>query len=242
MATVSLATLEARVRERADMLNSQFVSANTNSVWGWIQEGAQKLHDLLVEKDNDEWFQNIFTFSTVANQSNYPLPADFYRLQSVDIFLNGTGYPVDMKKFNRKERNAYRLAANQVYGAAIPRYRVMGNQFYVFPAPPSAYQITLWYAPPLQVAVHGGGTIANVFANTDDTITFTNGWERYIVAYATKLALQKEESDVSEYDAEMADVKAEIEVAAENRDMAEPDQAVDVDKTDLDPRIILSVY
>ena len=49
MAAVTLTTLLARVRERADMVGSTFVADSANGLYAWINEAHAKLHGMLVE-------------------------------------------------------------------------------------------------------------------------------------------------------------------------------------------------
>ena len=70
--------------------------------------------------------------------------------------------------------------------------------------------------------------------NAGDTVTYPNGWEKYIVVDAAIQALLKEESDTRALMAERERIEKEIREAKEARDMATPKRVVDVMMTDLD--------
>jgi hypothetical protein len=219
MAAVSLTTLRARARERADFTSSAFVSDTATSLDAWINEGAQELHDLLVTHDGDEYAASSTSFSTVVGTSDYSLPTDFLKLLAVDWASNGR--QIDLKKFELKERNAYR---SQLASALLlPRYRLAGNSIRLYPAPTVVTTVTVWYVPALTVLVNGA-----------DTVNFPNGWERYAVLHAAIACLKKEESDARPLEGELATLRGHIIATASNRDAGAPPSAVDGQVSDLE--------
>ena len=90
----------------------------------------------------------------------------------------------------------------------------------------------------VQVTPNAGTPIVNVLTAADDTVDFPSGWERYITAYAAVQALIKEESDPRPLQAELQRIENELEAMKLNRDTAEPNQVVDMDYDDTDPRYI----
>jgi hypothetical protein len=84
MGAVSLATLRARARERADMVGSSFVADTATSLDAWLNEGAQILHDKLVEAYGSEYLEKSTT-ATTTTATDYALPSDFYKLLGVDL-------------------------------------------------------------------------------------------------------------------------------------------------------------
>ena len=153
MGTVSLATLRARARERADFTSSNFVTDEANSLDALINEGAQRLHALLVEKFGQFYIVKSEDFTTVSGQIQYPLPSDFFKLLGVDLQLNGL--TVDLEPFMFKERNQYKTATPRGYFAVLPRYSIVGGNIWFHPVPNAGYAASLWYAPQLQVASEG---------------------------------------------------------------------------------------
>ena len=110
MAAVTLTTLRSRVRERADMVNSTFLTDTADSMDALINEAAQELHELLVLNYGEDYAVASASTSTVAGTSAYALPADFMKLLGVDLVM-GADEVYDLQRFNFKERNVYRGAS-----------------------------------------------------------------------------------------------------------------------------------
>lgn len=220
MAAVTLTTLRARAREKADMVNSSFITDAANSLDAWINEGAQALHEKLVDAYDDEYLETTSSFTTAANAETYPLPADFFKL--LDIELRMSGKYVSLKKYQRREANAYRQVT--VNGADLPRYRLAGANVRLLPVPANGLTGRITYAPTLALLVNGA-----------DTVNFPNGWEKYVVAYAAKVALEKEESDTTTLARQLMQWDGELAGLKLNRDAAVPNQVVDVEADDFDP-------
>ena len=111
--TVTLASLRLQAQQRADQVNSSFLTTaewNTN-----INASATELYDLLTTVYSDYYF-NTYSFTTTSADT-YPLPSDFYKLVGVDQIINpGTGQSISLKPYNFQERNSY----TQFVGAATP--------------------------------------------------------------------------------------------------------------------------
>jgi hypothetical protein len=229
MATVTLTALRARARERADMVNSGFVTDTADSLDRLINSAAQRLHAIIVQKFGNDYIVKSSTFNTVAGTSSYNLPSDFFKLLGVDLTIGSA--PSNLKKFEFRERNVYRAATVSAFGNSLPRYRLEGSILRLYPAPNAAYLGTFWYIPQLQV--NGGST--NLLVNGADTVNFDNGWEAFIEFDAAAQMLIKEESDPSAMIAERTKIEHDIEVTAENRDAGAPECAVDVEMSDVDP-------
>ena len=67
-------------------------------------------------------------------------------------------------------------------------------------------------------------------ADTDEFAVY--GWERWIVADAARKAHITEESDTTAIERELAQIEKRIEVAAQNRDVSQSAQIVDVTRSD----------
>lgn len=231
MGAVSLTTLRARARERADMVNSSFVTDAATSLDAWINEGAQRLHEKLVEAYGDDYVEKSSSFTTTSGTTDYDLPSDFFKLLGVDLLVNANKRT--LLPYNRAERNYYNNRISRWY--TFPRYKLSASTLRLLPAPGGSYAGTIWYAPLLQVLVHGtGSTYANTLVNSDDTINFPSGWERYVVLYAAIQALMKEESDVRELKADLDKLDFQLTEIMENRNAAQPQQAVDMDSVNID--------
>lgn len=219
MAAVTLTTLRARARERADMTGSSFVTDAANSLDAFINEGVQELHELLALKWGDRYRVSSSVLTTIANTSSYALPADFFHLLGVDLVVDGK--TLSLEPFIFQERNALKNSSLVITGHPLPRYALEGDNLRLYPAPTSVRTGTIWYVPTSALLVAG-----------IDTVNFPNGFERYIVLYAAIACLKKEESDASSLEAELLRLREKLDQAAEHRDANAPQSAVDIDLLD----------
>lgn len=230
MAAVTLAALRAKARERADMVGSLFITDTADSLDQWINEGAQKLHDLYVQAYGEDYVEKSAVLTTIAGTSDYALPADFYKLLGVGLMVDGEMKTVRL--YNRAERNRFR-GASSLPGRYLPKYKLTAGLLRLLPAPTAVVTGEIVYSPLLQVT--NGVTVTNLLVDPADTINFPNGAERFVVKYAARIAMSKQETNVSditlELDAEVADLK----VLIETRNAAEPKSAVDIENLNEDP-------
>lgn len=217
MGTVTLTVLRTRVRERADMVGSSFVADAATGLDAWINEAHQRLHGMLVDALGEEYVSSTSAFTT-SSSSDYPLPSGFYKLFGVDLEYHGIMR--SLTRYERPERNVYR----ELRPEALPRYAIVGSNLRLYPVPAAGLTGSILYAPEATVLVGGS-----------DSVTYPNGWEKFIVIDAAIQALLKEESSVTALVAERERIEREIRDAKEARDMATPKRVVDVTLTDLDP-------
>jgi hypothetical protein len=219
---MTLLQLRTASRQRADMVNSQFVSdSELNS---YVNQSYFELYDLLIQKYGDNYFvAPPYQFVTDGQSLFYPLPSDFYKLLGVDLALSNTldSY-VTIRPFNFADRNRYAVPNFQsFYGVTNLRYRLNANNLWLTPIPGQGQTIQLWYVPRLTTL------------NTDtDTCDGISGWTEYIIIDAAIKMLQKEESDVSVLMTQKEAMIQRIKNAAENRDAANPSTVADSQYTD----------
>jgi hypothetical protein len=146
---MNLGQLRTASRQRADMVNSTFISdAELNS---YINASYYELYDLLVQKYGNDYYVKEYSFSLVGNQSRYDLPDDFYKLLGVDLEIGSgpDGY-VSLRPFSLAERNRYSTANVQTWiGVTNLRYRLSGNKLWFTPSPQTGQTIRIWYIPRL---------------------------------------------------------------------------------------------
>jgi hypothetical protein len=194
-----------------------------------------ELYDLLVTVYEEYYSNQIVFINTTGSQQLYPLPDGatnylggiypslvgapaqaFYKLAGADLGVNTSNNAwVTLKRFDFIERNkfVYPNSTSVIYGVNNMRYRMMGNQLSIIPTPAGNQQIRLWYTPRLPALLQ----------DTDLTTLGFSGWLRYAIARTAKYALDKEESDTSKLDAEIAFLKLRIEQSASNRDTGAAD-------------------
>jgi hypothetical protein len=178
----------------------------------WINEANQKLHGMLVDALGEEYVSSSASFTTIANTSDYAVPASFYKLYGVDLDYHGVMR--SLKQYTRAERNTYR----ELHPEFLPRYSLVGTNIRLYPIPTAGLTGAILYAPE-----------ATTLVNSGDTVNYPNGWQRFIVIDAAIQALAKEESDVRTLVAERAAIIKEIEQTKEQRDLATPKRVVDLE-------------
>lgn len=220
----SLASLRLQAQQRADKVNSNFV---TMPEWNkYINQAALELYDLLITTYEDYYLAQPYTFITDGS-SSYALPngtqtdvnnvqsKQFYKLMGVDCGLaNNNNARITIHKYDFIERNRYVYpnVTSTYFGVFNMRYRVMGNSLSFIPTPSAGQYITVWYIPRMQLLL-----------KDTDVLDSVSGWSEYVIVRAAKYALDKEESDSSMLTQELMYLKQRIEESATNRDAGQPD-------------------
>lgn len=235
-AELSLGELRLRSQQRADRINSDFV---TLPEWNYfINQAMYELYDLLIDVYEDYFEAPEILFTTQPNQYLYPLPdgtlsftnsitnqpivaPPFYKLLGVDLGINNASNAyVTVNKYSLIDRNRYVYpnTASTIYGVFNLQYRILGSNIRFIPTPSSGQPIRLLYIPRL----------AQLLKDTDLSTIGFSGWLQYVIVRAAKYALNKEESDTQALDAELLYLKQRIEESASNRDAGLPDKVSDV--------------
>jgi hypothetical protein len=222
MRSVTFAQLKQRTRERADMVNSQFV--DDTELAAYINESVTDLHDLLITTYGPDYYLENYTFSLVNNQDTYPLPLDFYKLEGVD-YKEGTDKYLTLKPFQFQERNRFNNSLIYDYstdGMIRAKYRLIGNNIKFIPMPSGNAEIKIWYHP-----------CATVFSADGDVFDGINGYEELVIVSAAIKMLAKEESDTSALTQRYLFLIEKIKDSAPNRDSGYPEKVADVRRNDL---------
>lgn len=223
MRTFTFGQLKQRSRERADMVNSQFIS--NSELESLVNESATELYDLLVTTLGADYYVEELAFPLVANQDTYPLPNDFYKMAGVDL-ISGSGKPLTVKPFMFQERNRYNNSL--IYDASTDgvlrlRYRIVGNNIRFIPDVRANYSVSLWYHP-----------ACPVMTNDVDTFDGINGYEELVILLTAMKMLQKEESDTSALERRYQYLVERIQSSAANRDAGFPEKVQDTRRDFLD--------
>lgn len=240
---MSLFELRLRSQQTADRVNSNFV---TTSEWNaFLRLAMYELYDNLITAYEDLFASQFVFINTNGTTQNYPLPDGvtnyyggtypstgstspaqaFYKLAGMDLGINTSNNAwVTLLRFDFIERNKYVYpnSTSTIYGVYNMRYRLMGNAVNIIPTPAGNQQVRMWYSPKLPALLR----------DTDLTTLGYSGWLRYPIVRAAKYALDKEESDTSKLDTEIAFLKDRIHEAAQNRDAGIPDT---ISPTRMDP-------
>src|SRR6185369_115459 len=215
--TSTLLSLSTQARQRADMVNSSFITdAELNS---YINSSYAELYDLLTSCFED-YYVTSGNISLVQGQDTYTLPADFYKLLGVDLVVDSQGNAVTLHAFQFSERNAYVFTPTwNVVGLNYLRYHLIGDSIKFVPAPTQTHTIKLYYVKaPVVLAADG------------DLIDGVSGWEEYVICDAAIKMLQKEESDVSVVMAQKNGLIKRINEMSANRDAGTPMRVSDTTK------------
>jgi len=209
MKAVTLATLLADVRALYEIRS---ISLDDTLLTRWINQSYSKLYDLIISVA-PEHFRSSDTINLVSGTYTYALSseiADFYKGMGADVLLE-SGYYNPMGTFPWEERHIY--AGNVTTSRADLLYCYMGDKMHLIPVPgwTNTAGIQVWYIPTPTVLVGGGSP------NTIDTF---NSWDEYIVADVCRKCAIKEEAPTKDLVELSRELKADILVAAKQRDFA----------------------
>lgn len=210
--STTLAELRLRSRQKADRENSSFVE--NDELDSMINSSIAELHDILVMANSADYAIGASSFTTVVGNSEYSLPANFYKLKGVDAMLHGDEWS-SLQPFNFNERNRNSSAS---WGQSLGiRYRLLGGNIIFSPVPDSTTSIKLWYTP-----------LAVKLVAPSDTLADLNQFSEYVIVDVAIKYLQKEESDVSVLMQQKAELKRRIEIMSNNRDEGHGETISDV--------------
>jgi hypothetical protein len=220
----TLAAITTAARERADMVNTTFISATE---WtAMVNASCQELYEKLVEAyGNDYEMSDPFDITTDGVSDRYLLPADFFKLLGVDLQLSEAGSStsgwITLRRFNFADRNRFTLPnVASLWGRTNLRYRLAGTEVWFSPLPSAGLSLRLWYVPRCPILVNPG-----------DSFDGINGWEEWIVNDVAMKARIKEESPINDIQAMQAGQNERLASIPENRDAGSPATTVDVHRS-----------
>lgn len=220
--SMTLSDLLIATRQRADMVNSQFIT--DSELTSYINQSYFELYDLITNV-HEMW--NIappLTFQTDGTTQLYPLPdgvlysaaPQFYKLWGVDLGLGAfnNNARVTLKRFQFIARNSYIYPqlSSSVLAVFNPAYDIVGSNIMFIPIPSANQFITLWYTPTLQT-----------LNSPSDAVNGVSGWTEYIIVDAAIKCMQKEESDATLLMTQKEALIKRIEESAANRDTGQPE-------------------
>ena len=209
----TLATLRTRVRQRADMVDSDFIS--DSELLTYINESYAELYDLLVATYEDYYTEET-SLSLSDGSGTIPLPADFYKLRALDKDLGGQW--VTVYKFDFNARNAQPTGIREPY-LRDTYYRIVRQDLKLAPEATADGSYRLWYIPEF-----------TALSAESDTVDVPAGFDEYIVIDAAIKCLVKEESSTTALDNAKAAMMKRIENMAANRDAGQPEAIADINE------------
>lgn len=136
------------------------------------------------------------------------LPADFFKLLGVDVYLNGTWR--DLHPLDWANRNAYQsnIGVGTWLDSTTMVYSIEGPILRLYPDPgTSTINVKIWYIP-----------CATQLVDDTDTFDGINGWEHWVVLDTCIAMLGKEESDVRPLIAARQVIEEQIATLSGTRD------------------------
>ena len=210
----TLQSLVDRVRQRADMTGSAFVS--DAEVISYINVAMSEIHDVLVTKFEDYYVSSTTYTLPAANPGN--LPDSFYKALGVDLDVGGITYR--LKPYSFQERAMYNSPGMVASMITNTLYNIQGSLIKFIPSPTVSGSATLYYVPEAQ---QFSTSESEYMAKTvfDKAPAVAYGYEEYVVIDAAIKCLQKEESDVQVLLLQKQQQLLRIEQAAGKRDAGE---------------------
>jgi hypothetical protein len=219
----TLATLRTRCRQRADKVNSTFVSdAEVNEL---INQAISELHGILVTFYED-YVLTTASLTITENVEYTALPTDIFK--PLAVFLTDTaGNRYKLNRFNLEDlapssQSSWPWSASP----ATYAYRVAGNRVYWYPKPISAATAEIWYAPQFTRLVADGDVI---------NVAYVDGWDEFIVNDVAMKIRLKEEGDANSHMQMKAAFLQRLKDEAASRDAFRPMRVVDVERIGYNP-------
>lgn len=214
-ASQTLTNMILAVRRRAN-IESQTGFISDAEITEYLNYCLSDLYDQLVQAGGQPWYRATNTFTANNNVSSYALPADFFRLVSVDIALGG-GLVISARPYMEAERNRFRWYYQGWFAGRPVFYRMLGSNINFIPTPSGTYQITLNYYPTFTKLVTAA-----------DTFDGVNGWEEFAIWKAAAYCKAKGDEDPGYCEAQAAKLQERIDALAAQRDAENPERVHDV--------------
>lgn len=240
---VQFGSMVTSVLRRANIENQVVVGGfiQPAEVREYLNECLTELWEKLVKARAQEHVRKETSFAAIANQADYPLPADMFQLISVDINISPVGVPtinpqfLNAKPIGEKQRNMFRFYPGLVgwYWGTPVYYRTIGStqlagatslvrRIRFYPLPQAAYPIGLNYYP---------NFIPFATDGSQDTYTFdgVSGWEGYAIWQTVCICKAKLKEDMAFAMAQVARFEARIDELASQNDAGESEVIADTE-------------
>ena len=187
MASVTLAQIRTRARQKADMENSNYISAP--ELLNYINEAYYTWYDIIVEAFEDYYLPaSPVEFTLPAGTDGlFDLPADFYKLAGLDRAISpGSDRFYTMKKTPWRSRTRTENTFPRYGLLPTITYRIFADKIQMTPFDAADGTYNLWYIP-----------TATPFVLETDSIETFNGFENLLIVDVAIKMLLKEETDAS---------------------------------------------
>ncbi len=241
---VSADDLEQRVRERADMVDSQFVTSA--EVQRFLEASWQELYSIMVASGEDLFIRRVRITGSAAD----PLvteSGDLIVTENGDVLIVGGVIPVgsyvnlpaqtkalrlvrivDGRRLRKATLHDLEFIQGSSYRGEPTAYRIdMDPQnthlrLELYPAPDKSYEFDVFYVPALSL---------KEFLSSSFVSIPVRGWDEYCVLTATAKCLSKEEAEIGSVMKERDILLERIRADLVPFDKSEPDVVVQMQQT-----------
>lgn len=202
------------------MKYSQFIDQNnvpTSELMRYANLAYRDVYAQII-LSKEQYFTITTNMNIVSGQDRYDLPEDLYKLDGVDLSLDGGQRFLTMRPVMFAERNKFRssLAMLDYTFTALYRYLIVGNKLIFIPMPTQNMTIQLWYTPqPVLIT------------DLEDTVNLLAGCDEYMSLYIGAMMLAKEETDNSSLNSKRLEVLDQLKNSLKDRDQGSPSYVVD---------------
>lgn len=210
LSPISAAELEQRVRERADMVGSEFVTGP--EIYRYLEAAWQEFYSILVASGEDLFVRRA-TLTPNAGDMLGTEDLDFISTEDGDLIAIGNAgslrtyvnLPTSFKalrlvrhtdgfQLRKATLNDYELLQNSARPGKPLYYRLEIDprndyvRMELLPTMDESYTLEVFYVPQIALAE---------FLSTSDIGRLVRGWDEYLVLTAAGKCLSKEESEVA---------------------------------------------
>lgn len=207
---VSLGTLKTKIREQADMVNSEYVS--DEELTRYINGSVSELYGLLVRAYGEDYVYEETSVIVPAGAKSVDLPDNYAKHYWVEYEQGGKR--VEIRQFQMRDRNIE---------SGPYKHRVMGKKLYLNKAPTSDLTIYMAIVP-----------VYTDMTDDEDEFDFVMDWEEYVVADVCLKMMAKQQDDLTYYVAKKQEQLDRIEKERIGRNLAEPQIMVGFNEFDVD--------
>lgn len=220
----TVGNLVLECQQRTDRVNSDNI---TTQEWiSMLSQSYKWLYNLLVQKFGDDYFITTPVTYVTTGQINptyqaqvFALPSDFFKCMRVEVALNAADPNswITLRQFNAIQANLWNYPnVYTFYGITNLRYRIWDRYLQIVPIASSGQTLRLWYTPrPSQLI------------SLSDVVDGISAFEELMVVDTCIKALAKTEEDPSIFILQKKELLLEVNEAAENRNVGEPQTVSD---------------
>lgn len=231
--------LRTEIRERTDYRGDEGSASYLDNDWldREIERAVIKLWDFLYHVFDEDFYHKTATLTTVADQREYTLPVDFWRLKRVSASLDGGQQDYPFKRLSLGSSVLHDNSYPWVQGSGIRYYlnmspngggwvtgEVTDSVIGFDPKPSGVHTVNVRYVPsPVSFSAPNSdaGKMWQLF-----------GYEDFVVLTVSIKVRSKAEDDNGDLKDELAELKAHIQNDVPPKDVAGPSYLADERSTE----------